>query len=339
MKNRWSQDGRYLLSASRDWKCVLWDLSTGEPARIIQLNAPVYNVVLHPTELKFVAALYESDAVFVDMTKSDAATEALITKLPKNENEDKTLCVAIHPNGRYAFCATNRGEICIIDISTMELKYTGSCGRSAISNMVISSSGRKLLCNCGDKVIRLCELPDFEQRQEDNWNLEVIRKFEEKVNRPPWSSIALESSEEFVAATLKKGHGLVLWETQMSTLQQSYESPKEMLYGMEFHPQRCIIVAIGADTGRVYLFEPESKQRWSALAPDFVELEDNEEYSEKEDEFDMYDDDEVEAQQAEEDEHVDIITPLNNDDDQTSTFIVPIDLELSIEETGSDHEP
>ena len=44
----WSRDGRYLLSSSQDWKCILWDLKDGTRARIVRFEAPVYIAELHP---------------------------------------------------------------------------------------------------------------------------------------------------------------------------------------------------------------------------------------------------------------------------------------------------
>lgn len=44
----WSRDGRYLLSASQDWKCILWDLKDGSRVRMVRFAAPVYIAELHP---------------------------------------------------------------------------------------------------------------------------------------------------------------------------------------------------------------------------------------------------------------------------------------------------
>jgi COMPASS component SWD1 len=58
----WSSDGRYLLSASQDWKVVLWDLSDGVLAgaekekgsvggvrlRTLRVGGPVYMADMHP---------------------------------------------------------------------------------------------------------------------------------------------------------------------------------------------------------------------------------------------------------------------------------------------------
>ena len=44
----WSRDGRFLLSSSQDWKCILWDVKDGTRARIVRFEAPVYIAELHP---------------------------------------------------------------------------------------------------------------------------------------------------------------------------------------------------------------------------------------------------------------------------------------------------
>lgn len=44
----WSRDGRYLLTSSQDWKCILWDLEDGSRVRTVRFEAPVYIAELHP---------------------------------------------------------------------------------------------------------------------------------------------------------------------------------------------------------------------------------------------------------------------------------------------------
>jgi COMPASS component SWD1 len=44
----WSQDDRYLLTASQDWKVILWDLQTGEPFRSVKMTGPIFIAELHP---------------------------------------------------------------------------------------------------------------------------------------------------------------------------------------------------------------------------------------------------------------------------------------------------
>lgn len=44
----WSKCSRYLLSSSRDWRVVLWDLETGERIKMVRFGAPIYYADLHP---------------------------------------------------------------------------------------------------------------------------------------------------------------------------------------------------------------------------------------------------------------------------------------------------
>lgn len=44
----WSANDRYLLSASQDWRCVLWDLKDGRRIRTVRFGAPVFIAELHP---------------------------------------------------------------------------------------------------------------------------------------------------------------------------------------------------------------------------------------------------------------------------------------------------
>ena len=44
----WSRCGRYLLTSSQDWKCILWDLDDGSRIRTVRFEAPVYIAELHP---------------------------------------------------------------------------------------------------------------------------------------------------------------------------------------------------------------------------------------------------------------------------------------------------
>lgn len=44
----WSHNGRYLLSASLDWKAIIWDLKGGSRLRLARFNGPPYYAEIHP---------------------------------------------------------------------------------------------------------------------------------------------------------------------------------------------------------------------------------------------------------------------------------------------------
>lgn len=46
----WSRDGRYLLTCSQDWSCIVWDLFDGSILRTVKFEAAVYIAEFHPDD-------------------------------------------------------------------------------------------------------------------------------------------------------------------------------------------------------------------------------------------------------------------------------------------------
>ncbi|KAI7253731.1 hypothetical protein KC335_g14881 [Hortaea werneckii] len=104
-------------------------------------------------------------------------------------------------------------------------------------------------------------------------------------------------------------HDIYIWERTHGSLVKILEGPREELGAVEWHPTRPVVAATGVESGRIYFWGVQAPQRWSALAPDFAEVEENVEYVEKEDEFDIHPEEEVRKRQLEnEDEEVDVLT-------------------------------
>jgi COMPASS component SWD1 len=104
-------------------------------------------------------------------------------------------------------------------------------------------------------------------------------------------------------------HEIYIWERGHGSLVKILEGPKEELGAVEWHPQRPFVAATGVESGRIYLWSVNTPQRWSALAPDFLEVEENNEYIEAEDEFDIQPIEELHKRRLDlEDEHVDVLT-------------------------------
>ena len=64
------------------------------------------------------------------------------------------------------------------------------------------------------------------------------------------------------------------------------EGQKEGLADLAWHPTRPVVASVSM-SGVIYLWAKDYTENWSAFAPDFKELEENEEYVEREDEFDI----------------------------------------------------
>lgn len=317
----WEKSGRYLLSSSIDWKVILWDLKDGSRVRSVNLGAPVYIAELHPkNHLQCVAALYEYRPCLADFTESKVKQYAL-PNLPKRapheqENEKAdikhfTTVAAFTPTGSHVITGTTKGWLNVIDTTTRETVYSTRLCAKPILLIRLSSSGRDLLVNASDTIIRTVKLPDFSDAklQPDSINLEVEHKFQDVVNRLSWNHVAFSSNADYVMASTLMNHDIYIWERGHGSLVKILEGPKEELGAVEWHPTRPFVAATGVESGRIYLWSINTPQRWSALAPDFAEVEENVEYIEREDEFDIHPLDEIKKRRLDqEDEEVDVLT-------------------------------
>lgn len=103
----------------------------------------------------------------------------------------------------------------------------------------------------------------------------------------------------------------------------------------QWHPHRPFVAACGLETGRIYLWSIITPQRWSALAPDFAEVEENVEYIEQEDEFDIHPIEEIHQRRLDlEDEAVDVLTiePAKSEF-EAEAFRMPVLLDIGDSES------
>jgi COMPASS component SWD1 len=56
---------------------------------------------------------------------------------------------------------------------------------------------------------------------------------------------------------------------------------------VQWHPSQPLVIGAGLDSGTIYQWSTTITEGWSAFAPDFIELEENQWYEEREDEFDI----------------------------------------------------
>jgi len=318
----WSSSGRYLLSSSIDWKCILWDLQDGSRIRIINMGAPVFIAELHPhNHLTYVAARFENQPVIADMSQS-VVRKRILSSVPQKTDDQVsekqaaqdakhfTTVTVFTPSGKHIIAGTTKGWLNIIETETGDIIYTTRLSPKALLLLRISASGRDLLINAADTIIRTVKLPDFADPRldKDSIRLDVEHKFQDVVNRLSWNHVAFSSNADYVMASTLMNHDVYIWERGHGSLVKILEGPKEELGAVEWHPQRPFVAATGVESGRIYLWSVNTPQRWSALAPDFLEVEENIEYVEREDEFDIHPIEELHKRRLDqEDEEVDVL--------------------------------
>ncbi|PWN48279.1 WD40 repeat-like protein [Violaceomyces palustris] len=140
--------------------------------------------------------------------------------------------------------------------------------------------------------------------------VKVQHKFQDLVNRTPWNGVGFSGDSEYVmgGAANKAAHNVYIWDRASSSLVKILEGPREPLIDVDWHPTRPMLASVST-SGAVYLWLTPVAEIWSAYAPGFEELEENVEYEEREDEFDLEDEDELSRRKNDEEEAmVDILS-------------------------------
>lgn len=300
-------------------------------------------LITRPRSHQFVVSLYEDQPILVDITDTIAqkhilpsaprranveANEEKKAKQKKDDARHMTTVAIYTTTGEHILAGTNKGNLNIIDAQTHEIIYTHPrvCS-GVVTTLKLTRSGRELLVNGQDKIIKTFLVPDLsaEDLDPDTIQLAIEHKFEDVVNRCSWNHVTFSCTGEYVVASTYNNHELYIWERGHGSLVRMLEGPKEEQGVIEWHPSKALLAACGLETGRINIWSVTSPQRWSALAPDFVEVEENVEYMEREDEFDIHPQEEIKKRRLEEeDEAVDVLTMGHAGVEPPGGFQMPI---------------
>jgi len=297
----WSKNGRKLLSSSTDWTVNLFDVLSGNIDIKIEFESAILSSQMHPKSSRFCIVCPHLDTpVLVELETGEKKV------LPVEEDEDEKKGISSNDNndgfsvnqtnnankhgtvavfnkiGNKIYCGNSKGIITIIETETMKILSSFKvASSSAIKSIHFSRSGKQFLVNSADRIIRVFEGEDSKT---------ASREFQDPINKMQWKKCCFSCDSDFVlgGSALKSQHHIYIWNREEGQLIKTLEGPKEGIMDLMWHPLRPIIVSIST-LGVVYIWASNYTENWSAFAPDFKELEENEEYHEKEDEFDILD--------------------------------------------------
>ena len=319
--------GRFLLSCSEDMSLMVWDLKrlaggnvNGALCAKVCFDAPVWGCQwleckvscdnnIDRVSVLCVVSLYESiNAILVSIDIENGQMKTVERQLLQDDSDINTntntntdnqgyvLVCTVHPkHHNIVFTGSSKGWLNVYHLNDgskkcKQLLSTRLCS-SNIKHITISSNGEKLAVNCSDRIIRQYTL---RLEEDHDVELELEHKYQDVINKLQWNSIQFSnnSGDYLVAAP----HGsssreLYLWETSSATLVRVFEGAEEELFELAWDYHRMTIASTGYESGDVYLWTLVVPPKWSALAPDFEEIDENIEYLEKEDEFDVSNDD------------------------------------------------
>ncbi|KAF8067281.1 hypothetical protein HT031_002328 [Scenedesmus sp. PABB004] len=318
----WSRSGRHLLSGSLDKHVTLWDILSGEQVCDVVVASGVARVCLSQrAPYRAAASLISTPPVLIDLGSGQVTPLASVELKPgkggqqeASLNATATGVAHLTRSGGEVLLGQLRGVITVYDAATAQVLEVVKLP-AAVKVMSLSSDrkGRLLLANCSDKVVRLFELRprppgaaplSEEQLKAALAGVEASRtgpllaadaggallspsgtSFHNAVERNQWRGAALSSDTEHVAAgaAAKDEHRIYVWSRHLGKLEKILEGPRnESTADLTWHPARSLLVTVSGN-GRVYLWAQVFAENWSAFAPEFKELEANEEYVEAED--------------------------------------------------------
>ncbi|KAF9906934.1 hypothetical protein BX616_000578, partial [Lobosporangium transversale] len=235
-----------------------------------------------------------------------------------------TLVVTFDRQGKRVYTGSNRGLISIIDTETRNLLHEIRATTSAIKNIQFSRKGKEFVVNANDRVIRLFTV-------NEQGPPEQVHKFQDLVNRIQWNQCCFSSDSDYVigGSAHQTQHNIYIWDKIGGFLVKILEGPKEPLEDVAVIP----IVASVSSYGIIHIWATNYQENWSAFAPDFKELEENIDYEEREDEFDIVPEEEASKRKHDdEDILIDVTTiekvnPFNDSDSdngEEETFYLPL---------------
>jgi COMPASS component SWD1 len=278
-------------------------------------------------------------------SKDEEVDPAVAAKQAAQDAKHSTCVTIFTAFGNHIIAGTSKGWINIIETQTCTTIHSMRLCNGVVILLRLASNGRDLLINSSDRVIRTVLMPDLSQLGIDlepsAIKLHVEHKFQDVVNRLSWNHVTFSSTGEFVTATTFMNPDIYVWERSHGSLVKILEGPREELGVVEWHPSRPMVVACGLETGCIYTWSIVSPQKWSALAPDFGEVEENVEYMEAEDEFDVHPAEQVHQRRLDqEDEEPDAVTldsvKGDGDADGVEPFKLPVLLDVEDSDSGED---
>lgn len=222
-----------------------------------------------------------------------------------------------NPSGRSIYAGSTRGTVSVFDSDTCSKSSPPSQSSFyikdiSIKDIVFSQDGSYLLINANDRCLRLydAESPDT-----------CLQVFQDVVTRKQWLSPGFSQNGEYIVAGTQENsrHQINIWSRPYGHLIKMLHDPKDGIVDLLYHPVRPIIVAV-VSYGGIHIWGKQYTENWSTFAADFEQLDNNNEYIEREDEFDLIQEEE-EKEDKEQDSDIDVGSEYPGPPDQSDELL------------------
>jgi len=277
----WSRSGRYLVTASLDWNIRVWDITTSGFYYSQTFQSMVFSAVFHPSESLLLVTLWMDSPHLINLETKD---DLILQNENSRDDENSTQFTANwNVKGDMIYLGGNDGSLIILNTTTTNVIHAFSIdsGEShgkpiGIKSIAFSSDGNQYLLNCMDRAIRLYNVAD------NSFSV----KLNQTVDSLQWKACHFYGDEYVIGCSSEISiQKIYIWSRHFGHLMNILEGPKPTILDLKFHPLLPLFV-LSATDGTIVIWGKHHSESWSAYAPGFTELEENEEYIEREDEFD-----------------------------------------------------
>jgi len=243
-----------------------------------------------------------SDATAADeqtMNDSNGTEEKENTKFKKphkrtGRTQNEVYAIATYDRyGQHLLAGTSNGSIVVHDAVTMDVLQTLERAGMRSSNIIQISLNRqnnKLAVTNAGGAIRL-----FAKDAETN-QYTFVRMYQDSITRRKWAACVFNGTSDYLIAVSNDNastYAIHIWQADIYStgallkVLSGRSKSGESITDITCHPTRPLLATPLDPSGSLHIWSKHYAQNWTAFAPDFEELPNNEEYIEREDEFDI----------------------------------------------------
>ncbi|KZT62316.1 WD40 repeat-like protein, partial [Calocera cornea HHB12733] len=314
----WSRNSRYLLTSSKDFTCAVWDLAvegrTACKRDTVWFPSPLTGAVFHPrTSHVILATLSTHECVLVDLRKPRKQGRWYLYNAEEGYSKSTGVTSArFTPDGQYVWAGTAAGDLMIFDTASKMLSPAANVDSPApapgadgaapngLPKITVHTSASASPHAPNGSLPPTTPTPagadpgaevdaDAEGEGEGEGGIAIEHIYSDQIGRSAWTGLSWSPDGEcLLAGSADKGsHKLFIWyRSGRGGLAKVLEDRGVGVEDVAWHPYLPLIASV-SNNGRINLWSALRKENWSAFAPGFEELEENIDYEEREDEFDI----------------------------------------------------
>lgn len=285
----WNKEQKNLATCSSSGALAIWEIPTFASLVKCQLEKPVGQV----NSLEFSQSTLQtllcctSEAVYLISCSMEQPNSCQQTIILQQEGGD--FHGGFLKDGISFVIGDSSGTISLFQNGqkTASLKVS----TSAISMLVIHPHLNQCIFDASDTVIAHCVINTDDELPAEGKIHQTSLKFSDKVNKTKWTSFIFSGSGLFVLASGSHRNGkseIFSWDSSEGRFFRCWEEvgSQEQIRMLESCPSSSDFVAVSS-FGHLYFYSSKRAENWAAYAPNFTPIEENIEYVEREDEFDI----------------------------------------------------